>query len=407
MKSAKERLEADAVAASIAATETVEALDIQVAVARGLEDQLEQQRKDAADAAASANQRIVDLEAELMDIEGIRAENNRLRSEADVDHAASEGAIADRESEAARLTDLESELEQVRSAATDAATAASLRIEHLEAEVSGIENLRTDNERLVAEASAQQAVTHENQSERVTELEAQIAQLRSDEESRDAEALDVNTEQVADLEHQIERLQADAAKANERVENLEAELARADERQSESEHVDEKMPANEIDQHDFDDSHDEPISDEVYESLQESREPAASTGGTSLSDRIKAAEVPSSLPEEDSLDAIRSEAMLALEEARSIKDQPQADEIKDSINSDQKHVAVSRPAMDYSPSVPAPVNVPEEDEKEEEEDQPVESRYSRNSAKLPRLGIEPDSASDTIANLRKQMTLEN
>ncbi|VAV91364.1 hypothetical protein MNBD_ACTINO01-1784, partial [hydrothermal vent metagenome] len=44
---------------------------------------------------------------------------------------------------------------------------------------------------------------------------------------------------------------------------------------------------------------------------------------------------------------------------------------------------------------------------DEPTDDPVESRYSRNSAKLPRIGIEPGSSSDTIANLRRQMTADN
>ena len=51
----------------------------------------------------------------------------------------------------------------------------------------------------------------------------------------------------------------------------------------------------------------------------------------------------------------------------------------------------------------------DEDEEGEAEDflPRVESRYSRNSAKLPRIGVEPGSNSDTIANLRKQMTADD
>jgi hypothetical protein len=63
--------------------------------------------------------------------------------------------------------------------------------------------------------------------------------------------------------------------------------------------------------------------------------------------------------------------------------------------------------MDYSPSVPrkAPEPVAEADAEAdgEEAEAEVESRYSRNSAKLPRLGIDPSTASNSIANLRRQM----
>jgi hypothetical protein len=63
--------------------------------------------------------------------------------------------------------------------------------------------------------------------------------------------------------------------------------------------------------------------------------------------------------------------------------------------------------MDYSPSVPAPPKA--ETVVEEETDEPVvvESRYARNSAKLPRIGIDASSASSAIANLRKQMTSDD
>ena len=132
------------------------------------------------------------------------------------------------------------------------------------------------------------------------------------------------------------------------------------------------------------------------------------TDGASLADRVAAAD---SGPQatEDSLDAIRNDAMHALEEARSINDQQSTVE---PVDSDQVEPEVpSRPVapIDYSPSAPAPKSHSADEDLDEVDDaeQAVESRYSRNSAKLPRLGIEPGSASSTIADLRKQMTAEN
>ncbi|MCL1600490.1 MAG: hypothetical protein M3112_02985, partial [Actinomycetia bacterium] len=72
--------------------------------------------------------------------------------------------------------------------------------------------------------------------------------------------------------------------------------------------------------------------------------------------------------------------------------------------------APAAPILDYSPSVAAPVRTTDEvdeDDDEDEEEEMVQSRYSRNSAKLPRLGIEPAAASSAIADLRKQMTADN
>jgi hypothetical protein len=67
---------------------------------------------------------------------------------------------------------------------------------------------------------------------------------------------------------------------------------------------------------------------------------------------------------------------------------------------------IERPTMDYSPSVPYPTHddaIEASDPTEPEKPKEVESRYSRNSAKLPRIGIDPSSASSSIANLRKQL----
>ena len=63
--------------------------------------------------------------------------------------------------------------------------------------------------------------------------------------------------------------------------------------------------------------------------------------------------------------------------------------------------------MDYSPSVPAPAKEAVLDEERLDQPAVVESRYARNSAKLPRIGIDASSASSAIANLRKQMTSDD
>jgi hypothetical protein len=130
--------------------------------------------------------------------------------------------------------------------------------------------------------------------------------------------------------------------------------------------------------------------------------------GTSLRGRIDAAQNPPPLPSEDSLDAIRDEAMRALEEARSLKEQPEVENATASGTAGAGAEGSSAPILDYSPSVPAPVTTNDDDNAVDDEDLDglVQSRYSRNSAKLPRLGIEPGAASSTIADLRRQMTAD-
>jgi hypothetical protein len=108
--------------------------------------------------------------------------------------------------------------------------------------------------------------------------------------------------------------------------------------------------------------------------------------------------------DQDSIDAIRREALAALQASRSDGwDEPRAAEIPQEVFAG---AAIERPTMDYSPSVPPPVHDSPADESDSAPDvrpAEVESRYSRNSAKLPRLGIDPSSASSSIANLRKQL----
>jgi hypothetical protein len=69
--------------------------------------------------------------------------------------------------------------------------------------------------------------------------------------------------------------------------------------------------------------------------------------------------------------------------------------------------AADRPIIDYSPSVPAPKRTDIVDDDDLPEPAMVESRYRRNSAKLPRIGIDASTASAGIANLRKQMTSDD
>ncbi|MCL1594372.1 MAG: hypothetical protein M3132_08485, partial [Actinomycetia bacterium] len=142
-------------------------------------------------------------------------------------------------------------------------------------------------------------------------------------------------------------------------------------------------------------------------------------GGMSLSDRLAAAEAAEVVAggadgieftdDGDSIEAIRIEAMRALEEARVVREHARDDDAIETT--DQQAESPVRPVLDYSPSVPAPVKseATDSEDEDEDEDEPelVESRYSRNSAKLPRIGIEPGSSSDTIANLRRQMTSDN
>lgn len=100
--------------------------------------------------------------------------------------------------------------------------------------------------------------------------------------------------------------------------------------------------------------------------------------------------------EGDSIDAIRREAMAALDESR-LENDWSGEEVAGNGTK-------GAPTFDYSPSVPhAPKQPVATDEVVEHEVVPVESRYRRNSAKLPRIGIKPGSSSDSIAKLRKMI----
>lgn len=105
----------------------------------------------------------------------------------------------------------------------------------------------------------------------------------------------------------------------------------------------------------------------------------------------------------DSLESIRREALAALQASRTDGwDEPRSAEIPQEAFAS---ATVERPSMDYSPSVPHPTPASEVGDENDDDAKPaeVESRYSRNSAKLPRIGIDPSTASNSIANLRKHM----
>ena len=100
-------------------------------------------------------------------------------------------------------------------------------------------------------------------------------------------------------------------------------------------------------------------------------------------------------PETDSIDAIRREAMAALDQSRLSEDWTGDDVEANGSN--------GGPKIDYGPSAP---HRPKPSKSTEEADdgpaEVVESRYRRNSAKLPRIGIEPGTSSESISNLRKK-----
>jgi hypothetical protein len=136
----------------------------------------------------------------------------------------------------------------------------------------------------------------------------------------------------------------------------------------------------------------------------------------SLSQRIAAANAGGG----DSMEAIRSAAMEALDQARAIKGQPTSGtpdvqpsgwDVREGTHDPQPINVQREPVvMDYSPSVEPKV---QDDVLDDDEDDDVpaaderKSRYSRNSAKLPHIGVQPGLNSDTIANLRKQMTSDS
>jgi hypothetical protein len=334
-------------------------------------------RGDADAAAGASRERIGQLEAEVAGVEELRSENERLASDVEDGSAATGETVEALERQVVLVGELEGQIEQLRGDADAAAGASRERIGQLEAEVAGVEELRSENERLVADAGAAPS------DDMVEALEGQIEQLRGD----------------AD---------AAASASRERIQQLEIELSR-------SERI--AQPGQDLYQDDAvvpDDAevsvpHSEPI--DAPEPTAAAEEFADSAEGTSLRDRIGTAEGSGSAPAEDSMLAIRAEAMRALEEARELKDGPRADVAADPTPSEpvSPELTSAAPILDYSPSIPAPARTTDEvDEKEdeEEEEEMVQSRYSRNSAKLPRLGIEPGAASSTIAELRKQMTAD-
>ena len=66
-------------------------------------------------------------------------------------------------------------------------------------------------------------------------------------------------------------------------------------------------------------------------------------------------------------------------------------------------------AWDYAPSVPhrPKETVPAGPEDAEPAEPVVESRYRRNSAKLPRIGVEASQTSSAMANLRKTIVQDD
>jgi hypothetical protein len=316
----------------------------------------------------------------------LRAEIERLVADAE---AVSPDTVEALETQVALVTELETRIEQMGAAADEAGSDASQRIESLEAELSGVDELRAEHEALRAASEAGNATAGETDA-----------------------ALEIQVARVSELEAQVEQLRADVSDgesaAAERVELLEGKLADADRRHAESEGSEQSH------EHDVTERTEEiaPGDEAIPDSIEMVEPAPVDPGeGTSLSDRIHAAENSQATPEQDSLDAIRDEAMEALKEARALKDSSVVDQESEPGTSEPERPVSKAPVLDYSPSVPAPVKASEEPEDEDKDDdkddEPVESRYSRNSAKLPRLGIEPGAASSTIADLRKQMTADS
>jgi hypothetical protein len=281
----------------------------------------------------------------------------------------------------------------LRGDADAAAGASRERIEQLEAEVAVVEDLRTENERLEADAGAAPSgdtvVALEEQTVLVGELEGQIEQLRGDADA----AAGASRERIEQLEAELSRTEAIA---HERQDTYQEDVVAPDDAEG-------SAPSE--------DSHAETI--EAPDPVTAAVVPTDSADGTSLRDRIDATEATESAQGEDSMGAIRAEAMRALEEARELKDGPRTDVAVEPTPSEPEssESTSAAPILDYSPSVPAPARTTdevdeEEDEEGEEEEEMVQSRYSRNSAKLPRLGIEPGEVSSAIADLRKQMTAD-
>ena len=301
--------------------------------------------------------------------------------------------------------------------------------------------------------------------EAVSDLEARVASsgATDDHGSDDLhERMAVLEARESELLGQIEDLTTDAARSDALVAQLtqrEDQINEAQEALREREgELERRLAQLEEGQHAVGGADDPTPSDTAHEThpvqTESDVDGGSLDGGMSLADRIAAGAATDGEP--DSLDAIRSAAMVALEEARAIKERsfaeahgertpdpssvphmpsdnhvtfadPDApvtfgDETSDRTTAEDQHETPSTvggdpfaPApdlhIDYSPAVaPQPkAEVADEDEEGEAEDflPRVESRYSRNSAKLPRIGVEPGSNSDTIANLRKQMTADD
>jgi len=366
---------------------------------------------------------VTGLESQIAEL---RTENEGLQSDAE---AATIVASERVEAQVALVGGLESQIEELRSDAEAGSTASTEAVESLEAQVvlvagleAQIEELRTENEELESDAEAATIVASERVEAQVAlvgGLESQIEELRSDAEAGSTasteavESLEAQVVLVGELESQIEELRSDAeAGSTASTEAVESQVAVVGEPEdAEGEASDQSAEIEETVQADVALLEIEPAesTSDVMDPSPEALIEPTPLAGISLRDRIDNAENSEASSSEDSLDAIRNEAMSALEEARALKDRPVAETVDEVQVSEDESAQPAKVVLDYSPSVPAPERVSDVDENqngEMEESDPVESRYARNSAKLPRLGIEPGAASNTIANLRKQMTAD-
>lgn len=332
-----------------------------------------------------------DQEAAALEVEALIEEARSMRDRAKVDSedvkrralSILDDAEAAASSRLAEVSLLEEEVESLHAVAIDTLKTAQ----------DGAEALRVEAQELREEANRKKNEAETSRTEAVREAD----HIRGEAEDAARILTDEAKRSRSEAEAEIEQLLIDA----EQIKAAAASKAAVVTAESRQMTVEAKKP---VARAEFErDATRVATTEEVLEihAVTESTQPGATDlwQGASLRDRAGDAQVAETdSAEVDSLDSIRREALQALEETRSLRDTLGSDPVADP---DPK-APPPAPVYDYSPSVQPPAKSAEEDEDEHDE-KPVQSRYARNSAKLPRLGIEPGSASSTIADLRRQI----
>jgi hypothetical protein len=352
------------------------------------------------------------LENDAKEIEAsivIRKAEAAEAEDASVDAAGRLDAIKDEilleeERLAAAKTAVEAELEDLKLDMAELRSSTMLEVEAMQSNVQEQEGSADD---VVAAATEQAAQIVAQAEARAAEIDAAIESGAEDAQDEAGASLAAAAEAVlADAQAEADRLLADARSEADRMEAATAaSLQEAAESGAESTDAAEvEAMLSDVVAREWEVARREnavTVREETAERSPAIAEPAV-LAGVSQSGAIGADGWPTGPPtstppqETDSIDAIRREAMAALDESR-MSDEWTGDDTPASSGN-------GAPKIDYTPSVqPRPKPSKPAKDSDGDEVKEVESRYRRNSAKLPRIGIEPGTSSDAIANLRKKI----